>query len=106
MAITAKRRKRVLAAYRAAILKVFRHAVTSETVDRALCLADEDPGEWAPKAYIVIRLDQGLPNPMESIGAIEPWITVDSVANGLLKKHKIRVFSEPINAAVMAVWRV
>jgi hypothetical protein len=103
---TRKERRRVLEAYRAAILKVFRGAVSPETVDSALVLGDEDPSGWATtEAFVVIRTDMGIPNALDSVPLIEAWVRIDEAANAALAKHKLRVYSEPINGGVSAVWR-
>jgi len=103
--MTMREKKRILAAYKAALLKVFRGAVDAATVDAALYLGDEDPGGWAPDAPLVIHTEKGLPD-RESVSGIEAWVRVDDEANARLAKHGLRVFSEPINMAVTAVWKV
>ena len=81
---------------RAAILAVF-PSVTRKAVDRDVYAGRDDPGGWAPKAVAVIHCEGGIPNANDFMENLEKWCEVSERLGDL--------FCEPINGAVIAVYK-
>ncbi len=56
-----------------------------------------DPGEWSPSAQVVIHTEGFIPDAI--FGDMDAWSRIDDV----VQAQGFNVFSEPINAAVIAV---
>jgi hypothetical protein len=97
-------------AYRRAIRQVFKDLVEENDLQNSIFQAAMDPGQWSPTALVVIHTENSIPNmdyySMETefgpitIDTISKWSEIDEI----VKEEGWSTFSEPVNAAVIAVW--
>ena len=93
----------ILERVRTAIAEVFGNYISEDPAQRrkiieeATFLGHDDPGQWSPKAAVVIHCESGIPN-SEHWRLIDAW---EQVSNKL-KTH----FCEPVNCGVIGVYRV
>jgi hypothetical protein len=91
--------KELLKQTRKAINEVFGSYVTKETVNESVYLSENDPGEWAPDAHVIICTENGLPSDSYDPFLAEKWFEVsDKLPNDY--------FIETINGAIMAVYDI
>ena len=96
----------IVEAYRNAAMKLW--GATRAEVENYIIDAKDDPGEWAPNALVILRLEPNggikgdtfsLPNKLGMYGP-EDWIM-----NGIeLAREAGDGFVEHINGAIAAVW--
>lgn len=95
----------ILERTRAAIADVFGDYISEnpdrrrEIIESATYVGDEDPGQWSPRAAVVIHTESGIPNgAYDDPRVFEKWFAVSDK----LGTH----FCEHVNGAVIAVWPV
>jgi hypothetical protein len=71
-----------------------------EIISKAVILASEDPGQWAPRAKVIVRTETGIPSAAHYVEAIEMWVKVDE----LVQSYGHDLWSETINGAVTAFY--
>jgi hypothetical protein len=82
---------------RKALLAVFKeYGTTAAMIEESTYTGKDDPGEWAPRAKVVIHCESGIPDP----SWIDPWCEVGDI----LAEQDL--FYEPINMAVVAVYEI
>lgn len=93
----------ILKVVRAEILRHFGKAIHDDPdrarriIESSTFLASEDPGQWAPRATVVIHCEDGIPNgSFEGPEILERWQLVSRALPG----H----FIEHINSAVIGVY--
>lgn len=57
-----------------------------------------DPGDWAPEAEVVIYTESGIPSYGECNQVMDSWFNVSKFLGDL--------YCEPVNGAVVAVYKV
>ena len=92
-----KKQDKATKAYRRAAVKLYGY--TQEQAEACIYSPANDPGEWAPKALVILNLERGLA-PLAYYGP-------DFMGGGIELQEAAGVgFVEHINAAVAAVWPV
>jgi hypothetical protein len=85
---------------RTALLTVFGDiGISAADIEDATYTGREDPGGWARRAEVVIHTESGIPSYGYELANLEAWERVDNE----LREHGL--FTEPVNAAVIAVYR-
>ena len=91
--------KKLLKETRKAINEVFGEFVSKETVNKAVYLSEDDAGEWAPEAHVIICTETGLPSDVYDPFLADKW-------NAVSDKLPDDYFIETINSAIMAVYDI
>ena len=89
--------KQLLKETRKAINEVFGDYVSKEVVNKSVYLSENDPGEWAPEAHVIICTERGLPSDSYDPFLAEKWYKVSEMLPN-------DYFIETINGAIMAVY--
>jgi hypothetical protein len=64
---------------------------------------NEDKGQWSPRSYLIIYHENCLPNDLDEPSMYKGYRKLEVE---LAKFFGFKVFIEPYNAAVSAVWKV
>ena len=94
-----EQKKLLLKETKKAIAEVFGEYATAETINESVYLSENDPGEWAPEAHIIINTENGLPSDAYNPFLAEKWFEVSD-------KLPDDYFIETINGAIMAVYDI
>jgi hypothetical protein len=97
--------KNIVEKYRQAAMKLW--GASREEVEHYIIAADEDPGEWAPEALVILRLEPNgaIPNDTYSMPNMLGMYTGDWIGNGVaLAQEAGEGFVEHVNGAIAAVW--
>ncbi len=92
----------ILERVRSAIDEVFGRYISADParrrkiIEEATFLGEDDPGEWAPNADVVIHCESGIPSGSWNPKELEMWFEVSDK----LKTH----FCEHVNSAVIGVY--
>ena len=82
-------------AYRGAAVKLYGYS--REQAEACIYSPENDPGEWAPRALVILNLEKGLP----ALGLYSgDWLEESSRLGSVAGVG----FVEHINGAVAAVW--
>jgi hypothetical protein len=85
---------------RTALLTVFGDiGITATDIEDVTYTGLEDPGGWARRAEVVIHTESGIPSYGYELANLEAWENVDNE----LREHSL--YTEPVNGAVVAVYR-
>src|SRR4051812_10618811 len=85
---------------RKTINEVFAEYKSSEPIEKSVYLPKNDPGKWSPRSMLIVNHEHGIPNLLDYHGQ---WEEVESA---LAAKLGYSVYFEPINSAVMALWKI
>ena len=91
--------KQLLKETRKAINEVFGDYVSKEVVSKSVYLSEDDTGDWAPEAHVIICTESGLPSDVYDPFLAEKWHEVSA-------KLPNDYFIETINGAIMAVYDI
>lgn len=93
----------ILQRVRAAIDEVWGSYISEDSearkriIEQSTYIGSEDPGQWSPKAAVIIHCERGIPNGSHSTRLMEKWWDVSDK----LGTH----FCEHINTAVIGVYK-
>jgi hypothetical protein len=83
-----------------AIHKVFGDFVDKDRIKKAVFTGKSDPGQWSPKALVVVHTESGIPNPCNYPELYDKWYKI----NDELKQMGFNLSFEPVNGAVIAFY--
>lgn len=81
----------------------FKGCADPEDIGKAVYLAAEDPGEWAPKSILVVHTEGGIPDRFYYPSWEKCWDKAEKKLSALLGKE---AYFESINGAVTALYWV
>ena len=91
--------KELLKETKKAIQAVFGEYVSKDTISKSVYLSENDPGDWAPEAHVIICTERGLPSDVYDPFLAEKWHKVS-------EKLPNDYFIETNNGAIMAVYDI